>query len=160
MKKGLVPKKGFHGLKNFNPNEMFEEFQNHVNNFFNDFMTGSSFSLERKNTSFNPKFDVVESDESYEVKAELPGMTEKDIDVSIDGSTLTIKGEKETEKEEEKKNYYVSERAFGKFERAFELSEDVDVENVKANFKNGELSVTLPKTEKKKTEVKKIAVNK
>jgi HSP20 family protein len=161
MRKNFVPLKGAHGLKHFNPNNMLNDFQNQVGHIFNDIFEDSEFlpSFGKKTFSFNPKFDVVETKTSYEVKAELPGLTEKDIEVTIDNNMLTVKGEKKEEKKEEKNNYYVSERSFGKFERTFELSKDVNAENIRANFKHGELSISIDKKEEEKSTVKKITVN-
>jgi len=92
-----------------------------------------------------PAVDITESDKAYEVTAELPGMKEKDIEVKVVHGNLIIKGEKLEEKEEKEKDYYVRDRHFGSFERRFRLPEGVDAEKIEASFKNGVLTVTLPK---------------
>ena len=92
-----------------------------------------------------PAVDVVESEKAYEIKAEMPGMDEKNIEVKVANGNLTIKGEKLEEKEEEKKGYYLQERKFGSFERCFGIPAGVDTDKIEAAFKNGVLSVTLPK---------------
>jgi len=103
----------------------------------------------------SPAVDVVENDKAYEVTAELPGLDEKSIDVRFANGTLTIMGEKTEEREEKKKDYYVSERSYGSFRRAFQVPDGVDTDKIGASFKNGVLTVTLPKSpEAQKTEKK------
>jgi HSP20 family protein len=87
-------------------------------------------------------------------------MDESNIDVKFADGTLTIKGEKREDKEEKKKGYYLSERRCGTFQRAFGVPEGVDVEKIEANFKNGVLTVTLPKTPEAQKSEKKIAIKK
>lgn len=102
--------------------------------------------------------DIAEKDGEYEITAELPGIDEKDIDVSVANGGLTIKAEKRQEREEKKKGYVVSERHYGAFERQFGLPPSVDVDKISANFRNGVLKVTLPKTVEAQKQEKKIAV--
>jgi HSP20 family protein len=92
-----------------------------------------------------PSVDIVEKNNAYEVTAELPGMDEKNIEVKLVDGGLTIKGEKQEEKEEKKKNYYLHERQYGSFERCFTVPEGVDTNKIEATFKKGVLTVTLPK---------------
>ena len=80
----------------------------------------------------------------YRVTAELPGMSEKDIEISLAGDTLTVKGEKKEEREEKAESRYVAERRFGSFQRSFQRPEDADPERIEAGFKNGVLTVKLP----------------
>jgi HSP20 family protein len=105
-----------------------------------------------------PAVDVVEKDEEYEVTAELPGIDEKNVEVKVSNDVLTIKGEKNEEKEEKKKNYYFSERRFGSFQRSFRVPENVDSDKIEANFKNGVLTVKLPKSAEAQKQEKKITV--
>jgi HSP20 family protein len=105
-----------------------------------------------------PAVDIVEKDHFYEVTADLPGMDEKNIEVKVAGGTLTIKGEKQEEKEEKNKDYYLQERRSGSFERSFRLPEGVDAEKIEAQFKKGVLTVTLPKTAEAQKPAKKIEV--
>jgi HSP20 family protein len=105
-----------------------------------------------------PAVDIAESDKAYEVTAELPGMDEKNIEVKLTNGNLTIKGEKREEKEEKKKDYYLSERHFGSFERQFRVPEGVDVEKIEASFKKGVLTVTLPKRPEAQKPEKKINI--
>lgn len=109
--------------------------------------------------SFNvPAVDVTEDDKAYKIAAELPGLEEKDIEVSLTGDLLTLKGEKRQEKEEKNKNWYVSERAYGSFQRAFELPEGVDRDKIGAEFAKGVLTITLPKSAEAQKQQKKIDV--
>ena len=105
-----------------------------------------------------PAVDVVESEKAYEITAELPGMDEKNIEVKVANGTLTIKGEKQEEKEEKKKDYYLHERHFGSFERSFEMPEGVDADKIEASFKKGVLTVALPKKPEAQKPAKKIEV--
>jgi len=105
-----------------------------------------------------PAVDVVEKKEAYQISAELPGLDEKDVEVVVADDLLTIKGEKKEEKEEKTKNYYVSERRYGSFQRSFQLPSGVDAEKIEASFQKGILTVTLPKTPEAQTKEKKIAI--
>lgn len=107
-----------------------------------------------------PAVDVAERDKVYEITAELPGMDEKDIDVKYADGVLTIKGEKKEEKEEKEKDYYLSERRFGSFQRSFRVPDGVDAGKIDASFKNGVLTVTLPKSADAQKREKKIAIKK
>ena len=109
-------------------------------------------------TSAFPSFEVSESDDEFCVKAELPGMDEKDIEVSLEGCDLTVRGERKREKEEKRRDYHVSEVIYGVFKRSIHLPEGVDRDKVKALFKKGELTLTLPKTEQGKAYRKRIDV--
>ncbi len=105
-----------------------------------------------------PAVDITESEKAYEVTAELPGMDEKDIEVKVVNGNLMIKGEKQEEKEEKKKDYYLHERRFGSFERCFQVPDGVDVDKIEASFKKGVLAVTLPKRPEAQKPAKKIEV--
>ena len=106
-----------------------------------------------------PAIDFAEDDKAFHLPAELPGLAEKDIDVTLSGDMLTITGEKRDERVEKDKNFHWSERRFGSFRRAVQLPPHIDRDKIDANFKNGVLSLTLPKTQaavqqKKKIEIK------
>jgi len=104
-----------------------------------------------------PAVDVLEKDDKFVVKAELPGMKEEDINVSVVGDTLTIKGEKKTETEVKEEDYYRCERAYGSFYRSIPLPSTVDSAKIEASYEDGVLEVTLPKAPEVKP--KKIAVS-
>jgi len=112
---------------------------------------------ERALTSM-PAVDVAETDKAYEITAELPGLEEKDIEVKLANGGLTIKGAKNEEKEEKKKDYYLHERRYGAFERYFDMPQGVDKDKIEATFKKGVLTVTLPKTPEAQKAEKKIPI--
>ena len=105
-----------------------------------------------------PAVDIVDKDQIYEITAELPGMDASNIDVKFSDGTLTIKGEKTEEKEEKKKDRYLSERRYGSFSRSFRVPSGVDADKIEANFKNGVLKLTLPKSAEAQKNEKKIAI--
>jgi HSP20 family protein len=107
-----------------------------------------------------PVVDIVEKEKEYEITAELPGMDEKNVDVKFADGILTIKGEKSEEKEEKKKDYYLSERHFGSFHRSFQVPAGIDADKIEASFKNGVLTVILPKAAQAQRSEKKIAIKK
>ena len=94
---------------------------------------------------FAPSFDVKEDKDGYVFRADLPGVKEEDLEISLTGNRLTISGKREQEKREQGETYYASERSYGSFSRAFTLPDGTDAENVKAELKNGVLQVTVPK---------------
>jgi HSP20 family protein len=149
----------------------FEGLRREIDRLFEDFDRGiwrspfrrTMFDIEpfwRREVSWRaaPAVDVAETDKSYEITAELPGMDEKNIEVRVADGSLTIKGEKQEEKEEKRKDYYLHEREFGSFERRFALPESVDAEKIEASFKKGVLTVTLPKRPEAQKAEKKIEV--
>ena len=103
-----------------------------------------------------PRIELSETDKTVTVSAELPGLSEKDVQVEIANGILSIRGEKKAERSDESK--FVSERYYGSFERQIPL-EGVEEDEAKADFKNGVLTVTLPKSERSSSNVKRIAVN-
>jgi HSP20 family protein len=107
-----------------------------------------------------PAIDVSEDDKAYKISAELPGIDEKDIEIMLAGDQLVLKGEKrqEREKEAKEKNYYISERSYGAFQRAFALPDGIDRDKIDAQFTKGVLTITLPKTADAQKKMKKIAV--
>jgi HSP20 family protein len=109
-------------------------------------------------TGITPPVDVLESEKAYEIMAEVPGMDEKNIEVKVANGTLIIKGEKHEEKEEKKKDYCLRERNFGLFERSFSIPQGVDADKIEASFKNGVLTMILPKKPEAQKPAKKIEV--
>lgn len=105
-----------------------------------------------------PAVDFTDAESAYKITAELPGIDEKNVEVKVANGVLTIRGEKQEDKEEKNKDYYVRERNFGSFERAFEVPDDVDTDKIEANFKKGVLAVTLPKKPEAQKAAKKIDV--
>jgi HSP20 family protein len=130
--------------------------QNEMNRLF-DFNLGR---LSTPTSSWVPALDVFEDKDHVVVKAEMPGMEEKDIDINLEKNTLTIRGEKKFENEVKEEDYYHIERSFGKFQRSLELPSTVDASAVKATYKNGILEIRLPKKEEAKPKQIKIDVQK
>lgn len=110
-------------------------------------------------TLFSPRVDVTDEKKHLLVTAELPGLTEKDIDLSVEQDHLVLKGEKRHEMEKEENGCYRTERAYGSFQRVVPLPANVDVNGAEANMKNGVLNVRLPKTDKKPASARKIAIS-
>jgi HSP20 family protein len=148
----------------------FESLRREIDRLFDDFGGGlwrsplsrSAFGVApfwgREMTLVAPAVDITDTDKAYEITAELPGIDEKKVEVKVANGVLTIKGEKQEEKEEKKKDYYVRERSFGSFERAFQVPDGVDTDKIEANFKKGVLTVTLPKKPEAQAVAKKIDV--
>ncbi|NKB56205.1 MAG: Hsp20 family protein [Alphaproteobacteria bacterium] len=107
---------------------------------------------------FSPSADAVNDESAYEINLELPGVTAEDIDVAVSDHVLTIKGEKKHAHEEKTKTYYFSERTYGAFQRSFRLPGDVRTDKIAADFSDGVLTLTLPKTSPTASEERKIAV--
>ena len=122
-------------------------------------MGGSGFFPSLGETGIlKPKVDLSATEQEYLLTVEIPGVSEKDVTVDVSGNTMTIKGEKKQEKEEKDKNYYRIERSYGSFQRVLSLPEDVNQESIKASFKNGVLSITMPRKALPKGEVKQIQI--
>ena len=107
-----------------------------------------------------PRMDVAAIGDKIEIRAELPGMDEKDISLSLDNNILTLQGEHKQEQQEENKNYYLKEIAAGYFKKSVRLPPDIDGKKIDAVFKNGILTVTIPRLPDKDNTVKKIPVRK
>ena len=107
-------------------------------------------------TGFVPNFDVKETKEAYVFKADLPGVKESDIEISVTGNRLAVSGQRQEEKRDEGDQYYAYERSYGSFSRSFTLPEGVDVDQVRAELKDGVLNVVVPK--RPEVQPKKIAL--
>ena len=129
----------------------FQNFEDSLSRLFNEPSTARPW---------NPSVDILETKNELVLKADLPGIELKDIEISVENSTLTVKGERKFEKHEGGKNegYHRIERNYGSFVRCFSLADTVDTENVKAEYKNGELTLTLPKKELAKPRTIKVEV--
>ncbi len=106
-----------------------------------------------------PNADASESSDGYEISLELPGMDKKDVDITVEGNVLVIAGEKRNEHEEKKRNYYLVERSYGAFRRAFRLPDDVDRDRIGAKFAKGVLEISLPRLPGEQRPVKKVRVS-
>ncbi len=125
----------------------FLAMQRRMNRLFDEFMgtSGSLLPDEEMGASFTPRVDMEEDEKEIRVTAELPGMDTKDIDISIHRDVLTLRGEKSSEHEEKKGRYHRIERSYGSFERQIPLGVAVNADKVAAEYKNGVLTITLPK---------------
>ncbi len=122
-------------------------------NFFGERPLGRIWERE-----WAPSLDMSETKDNYVVKAEVPGIDAKHIDISLTGDVLTIKGEKKQEKEEKEEDYHLVERSYGSFSRSVRIPAEVESNKIKASYKNGILAITLPKSEKVKAKEVKIKV--
>lgn len=112
-------------------------------------------SMSSESQELSPDIDLYEDQNEIVVKAELPGMTKDDIQISLNDNILTIRGEKKKEEEDQGKDYYRSERVYGAFVRSLALPAEINPDKVRATFRNGVLEIRLPKTEQaKKKEIK------
>jgi HSP20 family protein len=127
----------------------FTALQRDMNELFDRFFEGfclEPFDWTHDLASFRPRLDVSETDDEIQVSAELPGVDENDVEVSLSDDVLTIKGERRDEHEEKHKDWYRREQSYGFFHRAIPLPRGIDADKVHAEFKRGILTVTLPKT--------------
>ncbi|MCJ9428815.1 Hsp20/alpha crystallin family protein [Kordiimonas marina] len=116
------------------------------------------FSDDREFANF-AKMDVSENDKAFDITVDVPGLDEKDIDVSLSGNLLLISGKRESSSEEKKDNFHRIERSFGSFQRRVELPAEVDTDKIEASVKKGVLALHLPKSAKAKSKERKIAIN-
>mgnify|MGYP000651634289 FL=1 len=133
----------------------FEAFERDVKRIFDDF-----FALEPVDlfdSAWLPTVDVEEDEKSIHVRAEIPGIDEKDLNVTLEDNVLTISGEKKEERKEENKRYVLAERRFGSFKRSIALPDEVKADSVKASFKNGVLTIDFEK--KEVSQPKRITIN-
>ena len=132
--------------------------QSDMNRLFNTFFAsptgGNGGSLRR----WIPAMDLVETENDFVLKADLPGLNEDDVKIEVENNILTISGERKSEREDRKEGYYRVERAFGSFRRSLKLPEGVDPESVQASFERGVLEVHVPKPEDRKPRKVEISV--
>lgn len=135
-------------------NRMFDDFFGD----FDGFSLSPFHALSRGSDGFMPRMDVAETDTDITISAELAGMDEKDVEITVHDDVLTIKGEKKTEHEEKEGERFLTERSYGSFSRSIALPAEVDQEKIDASFKKGVLTVKLPKTPVAETKAKKIDI--
>ena len=135
-----------------------DQFRRHINSLFDDFFSPGPTGFF--DTDWAPAVDIEEGEKGYIVRAEMPGMSEKDISVTVENNVLTIKGEKKDEKERREGNrLIVSERSWGSFSRSFSLPTSAEPGSIRAEFKNGILTVTVPRSKNPKDRQIKININ-
>ncbi len=136
------------------PFREFERVRREMDRLWDSFLEGG-LRKRGEESEWLPSLDVAETKNELVVKAEVPGMDPKDIDISLSDGVLTIKGEKRQEKEEKEADYHVIERSYGSFLRSVQLPKEVQSDKISASYRNGILRITLPKSEEaKKKEVK------
>ena len=137
-------------LVQWRPFREVSRLRNEMDRLWDDYFGPGRRALQPMEEAWLPAVDVSETGDKITVKAEIPGMEAKDIEISMVGDTLTIKGEKKVEREEKEENYHMVERSYGSFSRAMKLPAVVDPDKVEATYKNGVLTVVLPKKEEVK----------
>jgi HSP20 family protein len=144
----------------FEPFRDLVTFQDRLKRFFEDAFRGSRGPSDEEwalGGSWAPSVDIYEQDGNLVLKAELPGIDPKDVDVRVENNVLTLRGERKLDTEVSKENYHRVERSYGAFSRSFTLPNVVDTDKIKAEFKDGVLRLVLPKKEEAKP--KQITIN-
>ncbi len=138
--------------------ESFTPFERELGRLFDDFWLSPFREMERVRGAYLPPVNVKEDDGSVIAEAELPGMSEKDINVTVNRDNLRISGEKKQEEETKEEDYYCMESSYGSFDRLVDLPAEVDEEKAEAEFNNGVLTVKMPKSQEARTKSKKVPV--
>ena len=118
---------------------------NEMSRLFDNWHKPTRYRTEGENLDWMPVVDILEANEHVEIRAEIPGLSEKDVQVSVTDDVLTLKGEKTQENGENDQKYHRVERSYGRFQRSFTLPANLDTEDIKAKFTNGILTVAIPK---------------
>ncbi|MGD9669483.1 MAG: Hsp20/alpha crystallin family protein [Hyphomicrobiaceae bacterium] len=147
------------------PRDTWSLMRSDMDRFFDSMFTGRGFPSLFGSPGAglgvaSPSIDVRENGSEIVIEAELPGMEEKDVQLTFRDGVITIKGEKKSEREEKKDDYHLTERSYGSFQRSFRLPDTVEVEKATANFDKGVLKVTLPKSAEAVKSEKKIPIGK
>jgi HSP20 family protein len=138
-----------------------------MDRLFDEFFSGSALSPFRSRPSvlegitgtlLKPSLDIGSTDKEYTVSIEIPGVSEKDIRIELVRDSLIIRGEKKQRKEEKKKKFYRIERSYGSFQRTLSLPTDANMENIKADFNNGVLNITIPRVEVRENKARQIEI--
>jgi HSP20 family protein len=158
----LTPSTGGRGMAPFG-RDPFTSFRREMDRLFDDFLAPAesrSFAAAgpRAGAMLWPSVDVRETDQAYVVTAELPGLEQKDIELNLRDNVLTVSGEKRQEKSDGDNGRSYIERTYGRFERVIPLAADVDADRVEATFKNGILTVTVPKNAQAQDKAKRIEI--
>jgi len=127
-----------------------------MNRMFEDVFSGRQEDKELTPSAWAPAVDIYETENELVLAAEVPGLSEKDVEIKIEDNTLTLKGERRFEKETKEENYHRIERSYGSFYRAFTLPNSIDPEKIQAEHENGVLKVVMPKRQELKPRMVKI----
>ena len=156
----LTPWSGSRGLQPFG-RDPFNLFRREIDRLFDDFLAPAeprSFAAPATSAAVWPTIDVHETDQAYTVTAEAPGLEQKDIALDLRDNVLSISGEKRQERKEEEGGRTYAERFYGKFQRTIPFGAEVDSDKVEATFKNGVLTVSLPKNAKAQEKSRRIEI--
>jgi HSP20 family protein len=157
MKNKLVPfKRSRNDVVMSRPGDPFDLLHREINSLFDSFSLSRWGDWSRQEAE---GFELSETEDEIQVKAELPGMDEKDVDVLLDENTLIIRGEHKEKRESKKRKRHVSEMSYGRFHRSILLPAEVDAARAKAKFKRGVLTLAFPKTERAKRNSRRIPVH-
>jgi len=146
-------------LMRWDPFRELEEMSDRLNRMFARPATRTNGKETMVVADWTPTVDISETDGEYQIKAEIPDVKKEDVKVTLEDGVLTIQGERKQEKEEKGKKYHRIERSYGSFVRSFSLPDVIDEEKVKAEFKDGVLSLHLPKSEKAKPKAIEVKVS-
>ena len=130
---------------------------NDINRFFDQWYRPARYRAESETLDWVPVVDILEADGHIEIRAEMPGLSEQDVQVSVTDDVLTLKGDKIQESEDKDQKYHRVERSYGRFQRSFTLPANLDPEDIKAKFTHGVLTVSIPKV--KEVEPKEVQIS-
>ena len=130
---------------------------NDINRFFDQWYRPARYRAESETLNWMPVVDILEADGHVEIRAEMPGLSEQEVQVSVTDDVLTLKGEKTQESEDKDQKYHRVERSYGRFQRSFTLPANLDPEDIKAKFTHGVLTVSIPKV--KEIEPKEVQIS-
>ncbi|MFY0598166.1 MAG: Hsp20/alpha crystallin family protein [Cyclobacteriaceae bacterium] len=133
-------------LVKYNQNTLPGTYGSFIDRFFNDDFYGG-----RTSTSFSPKVDIAETKETFEIQFHVPGISKEEINIDVKDDRLTVSGERKLEKEKQEKNFHTLESHYGSFSRSFYLPDNIKLDDIEATYKDGILSIVVPKDEKKET---------
>ncbi len=146
-------------LVKWDPFTELEDVSNHLNRIFKRFPVRTEPDRELLTMAdWTPTVDITETDAAYLIKGEIPGVNKEDVKITIEDGMVTMRGERKMEKEEKNKEFHRIERSYGSFMRSFRVPDDVDEAAVKAEFKDGMINVTLPKSAKAKSKAINVSV--
>ncbi len=168
----LTPWNWFRGTRDLAPHQQpsnmnvespLLNLQRDIDRMFDNFLQGFNVPYSVRPAGINamaaPRINITETRDAYQISAELPGVEEQDVDISLSGDVLTIKGERREEQESSERNYHRIESAYGAFQRSITLPEDADRDNINANFRNGILTIEVGKNAESQAETRKIPLS-
>jgi HSP20 family protein len=135
-------------MTRYSPNRTVRDLQREVDSLFDRFFSRDRDGSDQGSSPvWSPRTDLLETDDAFRLRLDVPGMSKDDITINLQNNTLTVSGERASERTEENEEYVRVERAFGTFHRTFALPNAVDAERIEAAYENGVLTIHVPKTE-------------